>query len=286
MSKGNLWTETELYVLKTNYSTNSRQELINLLPCRTWNAMEVKAYKLGLRRPLFKIFPLTYGNQGKRKLLLTKVELQQFYHGEGLSTLEIAKQHGVSGKTIINYMKTADISIRTYSEASRLRPLKGYKPYFSEEAKRQLAKARIGKTNPALSERNRRDNNLRPSPFTDPEVKRKALLKLMQRPTKPEQQLIDLSKAENLPYKYVGNGLVIIGGRCPDFININGEKRVIEIFGEYWHNPRINKNVRKQAEASTTKAHYQEYGFACLIIWDYELQNIEATLQRISKWED
>ncbi len=34
----------------------------------------------------------------------------------------------------------------------------------------------------------------------------------------------------NLPYKFVGNGEFLIGRKCPDFININGEKIAIEVY--------------------------------------------------------
>lgn len=34
----------------------------------------------------------------------------------------------------------------------------------------------------------------------------------------------------NLPYKFVGNGDFIIGRKCPDFINTNGEKIAIEVY--------------------------------------------------------
>ncbi|HUS49169.1 MAG TPA: hypothetical protein VMZ91_03340 [Candidatus Paceibacterota bacterium] len=34
----------------------------------------------------------------------------------------------------------------------------------------------------------------------------------------------------NLPYKFVGNGDMIIGKKVPDFINTNGEKIAIEVF--------------------------------------------------------
>lgn len=26
-----------------------------------------------------------------------------------------------------------------------------------------------------------------------------------------------------------------IGGLCPDFVNCNGKKVIIELFGDYWH---------------------------------------------------
>lgn len=34
----------------------------------------------------------------------------------------------------------------------------------------------------------------------------------------------------NLPYKFVGNGEFIIGRKCPDFINCNGQKIAVEVF--------------------------------------------------------
>ena len=36
-------------------------------------------------------------------------------------------------------------------------------------------------------------------------------------------------------YRYVGNGELILGGKNPDFMNVNGQKKLIELFGEQWH---------------------------------------------------
>ena len=36
--------------------------------------------------------------------------------------------------------------------------------------------------------------------------------------------IIDLINKYNLPYKYTGNGKFILGGKNPDFVNVNGEK--------------------------------------------------------------
>jgi len=52
---------------------------------------------------------------------------------------------------------------------------------------------------------------------------------LFKRPTSLEQQMIDIIKKNNLPYKYVGDGSFIIGYKNPDFVNINGEKKLIEV---------------------------------------------------------
>ena len=43
-------------------------------------------------------------------------------------------------------------------------------------------------------------------------------------------------------WKFVGDGQVRISGKCPDFININGEKKIIELFGDYWHQGQDPQN--------------------------------------------
>jgi hypothetical protein len=36
-------------------------------------------------------------------------------------------------------------------------------------------------------------------------------------------------------YTFTGDGSFIIGGIIPDFTDINGQKKIIEVFGDYWH---------------------------------------------------
>lgn len=48
-----------------------------------------------------------------------------------------------------------------------------------------------------------------------------------------ESKIVQLCKQYNLPYKYCGNGSIFIGGKVPDFININGQKIVFEVYSTY-----------------------------------------------------
>jgi len=73
-------------------------------------------------------------------------------------------------------------------------------------------------------------------------------------------------------YKYVGDFQVRIGKRYPDFININGKKEVVELFGSFWHKPD---------EIQPTVKYYERYGFSCLIIWEEELKDVDALLTHI-----
>lgn len=65
-------------------------------------------------------------------------------------------------------------------------------------------------------------------------------------------------------WKFVGNGKCWIGRKNPDFVNINGKKELIEVFGDYWHfgeNPQVRIN------------HFQKYGFRTLVIWEKQVKD-------------
>lgn len=49
-------------------------------------------------------------------------------------------------------------------------------------------------------------------------------------PSSLEKKMIEIINKYNLPYKFVGNGDFFIERKCPDFINVNGEKIAIEVF--------------------------------------------------------
>jgi len=56
---------------------------------------------------------------------------------------------------------------------------------------------------------------------------------------------------ENFPneWKYAGDGSLIIRGKCPDFVNVNGRKLIIEVFGDYWHSEeRVGKNSKEHMQ--------------------------------------
>lgn len=108
------------------------------------------------------------------------------------------------------------------------------------------------------------------------ETQLKAVLKgLNKKPNKPEQHLIALIETNHLPFKYVGDGEFILGGRCPDFLNTDGKKQLIELFGTYWH-PIFD--VAERAE------HFRSYGFNTLVIWEDELVDEAKVLRKIKSF--
>lgn len=44
------WTSAELEILRTHYPTASRSEIVSLLPGRSLNAIQFRAFRLGLRK--------------------------------------------------------------------------------------------------------------------------------------------------------------------------------------------------------------------------------------------
>lgn len=106
------------------------------------------------------------------------------------------------------------------------------------------------------------------------EKQTKAILKgLFRRPTKPEQKLINLIQQYNLPFDYIGDGKIVINGFCPDFIDNDGSKRIIEVFGDYWHR---NDSEEERKEV------FAKYGFKTLIIWEHELKEPEKVAEKIN----
>ena len=83
-------------------------------------------------------------------------------------------------------------------------------------------------------------------------------------PNNQELQLLGLITWMGLPYRYVGNAGFIINGKSPDFIHTQGDKKIIELFGERWH---------KKKEEKTRTEFFQKSGYETLIIWSKELSN-------------
>jgi G:T-mismatch repair DNA endonuclease (very short patch repair protein) len=106
------------------------------------------------------------------------------------------------------------------------------------------------------------------------------------KPNKPEQFLIELLEKNNLPFPYVGNGQITVGGKCPDFI-CNPSKKVVLLHGYYWHYLRpkkLNPLLTIEQVEENDKKHYKKYFFDCLIIWDYELKNPNKVVNKIQSF--
>lgn len=105
------------------------------------------------------------------------------------------------------------------------------------------------------------------------------------RPTRPEQ-LLNFLLQKHFPKEFAYNGDyskgVSLGGLIPDFININGRKLVIEVFGDYWHDKR--NGVPWKSTEFGRKAIFTQLGFDCAIIWESQLDNPELVIEEIRRY--
>lgn len=118
--------------------------------------------------------------------------------------------------------------------------------------------------------------------WQDPEYAQKTIKRLMQstntRPTRPE--LIVYKLIEYVcpgEYEYSGDGTYIIDRMNPDFFNINGQKKVIEMFGDYWH---------RGEDPQVKIGRYAQSGFDCLVIWERELENSNNVITKIRNFNN
>ena len=126
---------------------------------------------------------------------------------------------------------------------------------------------KTGKPNYAI----RGDNN----PMHNPVTLRKMIKSLYAKPNKTEHALGELLNSL-FPNEYRYNdGWLIIGHAVPDFPNVNGKKKLIELFGERWH---------ASTEEKERILHFKQFGeWDTLVVWAKELKpnNIETLMSKL-----
>lgn len=98
-------------------------------------------------------------------------------------------------------------------------------------------------------------------------------------PTQPELIFKDICEKNDLPFHYTGDGQLWIGKKKklnPDFIEANGKKICIEIFGDYWHSPLLNKKIPESGTLTYRKAHYRRFKWTPVFIWESDLRRKDA----------
>lgn len=117
--------------------------------------------------------------------------------------------------------------------------------------------------------------------WQDPKIKDKMIkgwLKGIQaKPNKAERKLNEIIQSiQKKEYALnVRGNIMILGGKVPDFVNINGKKRLIELYGNYFHKDE-NPNDRIK--------YFRKFGYNTLIIWESELANKEKLAIKVRKW--
>jgi len=161
---------------------------------------------------------------------------------------------------------------------------------FSENHKKHLSESHIGMTDRHHStETKLKMSVVVKRKWQNIEYRKKMIKSIMSgattsTPNKKEKQLLNI--LNNLfpnEYKFVGSGELIINGKVPDFVNTNGQKKIIELFGDYWHSEARVKKSKKKHEKERIDA-FSPFGYQTLIIWEYELKNINVLTQKLGKF--
>ena len=99
---------------------------------------------------------------------------------------------------------------------------------------------------------------------------------IRRKPTNPEKRLIEILTELSLPYAYVGNGKLVINGLNPDFANVNGQKKLIELFGVHWHS---------RGDEITRGSRFAELGYSTLFVWETELKDLASLKEKLLNFE-
>lgn len=98
---------------------------------------------------------------------------------------------------------------------------------------------------------------------------------LVKRPTSLERRIMSIIFQNNIPLKYTGDGSFIIGYKNPDFININGKKKCLEVGNKIFHDSEYE---HKRID------YFGKWGWDCLVLWEENMGANNDIARRIISW--
>lgn len=107
-----------------------------------------------------------------------------------------------------------------------------------------------------------------------PEAIKKALKRRL--PSSLEAKFQNIIDKYNLPYKFVGNGEFLIERKNPDFININGEKKAVEVYARR-HKEKL-RNVSIEEWKKKRQELFAKYGWEIFFFNEVELNDEKNVL--------
>lgn len=111
--------------------------------------------------------------------------------------------------------------------------------------------------------------------WQDPEYVKKVFEGIGRRPTKPEQILNSILHEYFPEFRYNGDYSlgIVIAGQIPDFVNVNGKKEIIEVFGDYHHSTKVLGDRWQGSELGKVML-YNSLVWKCLVIWEHEVKEL------------
>ena len=166
-------------------------------------------------------------------------------------------------------------------------------PFFGKHhTKKERKKMRLRNTGKHFSKKTRRKKSKTAKKnWQNPKIREKTIRAILSgsriKPNKAELKLnIILQKI--LPKEYAINvraEIMILGRKIPDFVNITGKKKIIELFGTYWHSDKfIQKNGCYEDTEKGKIAYFRKLGWDTLIVWEKELGDLKRLKRKILKF--
>lgn len=296
-----LWTEEEVKYLKANWGNSPCVAIAEHLQ-RPRGSLHTKAHffhlpllSYNVKSPYFKL--------GKEEEAELKGKLVTLYITENFTQKEVAEKLGLSLhrtqhllskfriRKTSSQAKQKDSVRKKYSDAAKKRLSNpSNHPRFNDKINSQLCADlyKVGWSKRAIARYMSVDESVIALRLKILGVETRPPLSNYA-PNGAELALAKIIQEENLPYKFVGNGEVWIGSHCPDFININGGKKVVELLGRAFHDPNYKykiSDIRLGAIPENIIFHYRLFGYQTLIVWEEELEVESALVQKLRKFEN
>jgi len=308
--RGN-WISNEEQILIEKYPTTSIHELVRLIPRHSGRAIFAKATEIGLKKSEEYLY----------KMMVDKINkawpkafaLREDFWSEDEIRLLVGNYSKISICDLVTlFPNRSRHAIESEGHNLKLKKRRGHiqkkkvvnKPvsWWSNEEREilkinynKMSKERLMNLLPNRSWKGISKKALKIGLKRDVSyIMKKAIISsnrnpaswTQQKPTKPEKKLMEIIDKYELPFKYVGDGGVTIYGLNPDFINCNGEKKIIEVFGRAFHDPDKSfiEEVSWYQQEWGRKAIYSQLGFDTLIIWDDEMDDDEIVVERIKSF--
>jgi len=246
--------------------------------------------KKGIKRPKEECEKISRGLMGRKVSKETKEKLRLSNIGQKRSEETCEKiSKSLKGRPGHNKgKKFSDEWKRRLSKSHKGLPSPQKGKHLSDRTKRILSEKNLGKrlseaTKEKIgaafrgiklsNEHRRKVSEATKRSWKNPEVVERKRLAFNLHPNKPETFIFSLlEKLYPGEWKYTGDFSFMIGGKNPDFVNCNGQKKCIEHYGTYWHkgdDPRDRINL------------FRSYGYDTLVIWEHELKDFKKLRRKI-----
>ena len=164
---------------------------------------------------------------------------------------------------------------------------------FGEEHCKHLSEAQLKRfqEHPISEKTKRKSSNTFKQLWQNPEFAEKMIKSWNKKPNKLEKLIYNILQ-NILPNEYkinVEGEIMTLGRKIPDFVNVNGQKKVIEFNGCYYHSCPICFSDSKIDGLKKTEERinlFKKYGYETLVIWEHELEDMEAVVNKILEFHN